>query len=194
MLQWATTLIVRTRGLCKRSTPVVRIEAMLFATINVGVAFALLIAMTVQEGVSMGNIGQLTLGITSSLIATGLAFLVGYLFGKRKYVEDEVPAPSAYASDLGRIIDVSIKEGRPRARVNAKSLVATRDDLRGSLEAVNRLLNSDIDFLKTQVDSNASDVDIHETLEVIAKKWPTKKGQTERAVKKVMVDLGLKQV
>ncbi len=98
------------------------------------------------------------------------------------------------------MIRIAKKEGPANAIVNAKAIVSTRNDLQNSLDVISESLNNEIDILKAQIGEReksargVSNRQIYETIEILFKKWPSKKTQIEYAGRKVLAEMGLDKI
>jgi hypothetical protein len=76
--------------------------------------------------------------------------------------------------------------------VSARSIVAARNDLRSSLDAIGNRLDSQIDELQAELAKPNPDPEkLITLLEVLRQKWPAKQAEIEVAVRKVITELGL---
>jgi DNA repair exonuclease SbcCD ATPase subunit len=76
--------------------------------------------------------------------------------------------------------------------VSAQTIVAARNDLRSSLDAIGNRLDSQIDQLQAELAKPSPDPEKLVTLlEVLRQKWPAKEAEIELAVRKVITELGL---
>jgi chromosome segregation ATPase len=117
-------------------------------------------------------------------------------------------APKAFTEQLGKLVetaptyrnapgtDTRILNPDPEYRqvilVRAKTIVAARDDLRSSLDAVGNRLDSQIDELKAELAKPNPDPERLVTLfDVLRQKWPSKQAEIELAVRKILTELGL---
>jgi hypothetical protein len=159
-------------------------------------------------------------GVGSSLVASILAGAVGYLFRGQRFRQKVTAAPEKYVAHLDRLISSAVMEGVGRSVINARAIVAARDDLRDSLLSLTSLLDSEIDVLQQQLEilprfgfelfelrspldrqrdrpGRSDDRDrydaqqLFETIEVLAKKWPAKRDQIKYALRKMIAELGL---
>jgi len=117
-------------------------------------------------------------------------------------------APKVYVEQLGKLItsapqyqnihgtDTRMLNPDPDYRqsisVSAQSIVAARNDLRTSLDAIGNRLDSQIDELQAELAKPNPDPEKLVTLlEVLRQKWPAKQAEIEVAVRKVITELGL---
>ncbi len=141
-----------------------------------------------------------SISVGGSLFASAIILFVGYLFGGNEYKQKINAASLVYAKNLDKLIKMAVKEGPYRAIVNARAIVSTRNDLRSSLEVILKNLNDEIDILEAQIvereksPRNVVEKDIFETIEVLSKKWPSKKAQIENGIRKVLAEMGLDKV
>ena len=103
-------------------------------------------------------------------------------------------APILYTQKLDELIVGGLKEGENEAQVNARAIVRTRDNLRGSSETIASSLNGEIDQLAQELQSTASEEELRQTIKVLAKVWPSKKLQIQIEIRKVIAELGLEVV
>ena len=128
---------------------------------------------------------------------------VGYKEAQSKYIKQVKSAPEVYVEELERIITIAISGESPDIIADARAVVSVRDDLRRSLTSIASSLNSQIDRLSTEVKKAEEQVklgeavytrDIERTIDVIGKKWPSKKAQIEVEVRKLIAELGLEKI
>jgi DNA repair exonuclease SbcCD ATPase subunit len=117
-------------------------------------------------------------------------------------------APKVYVEQLGGLINTAPRymnargtdtqhlnldpEYRRSISVRAKSIVAARNDLRSSLDAIGNRLDSQIDELQAELAKPEPDPEkLIAILEVLREKWPAKQAEIELAVRKVITELGL---
>lgn len=111
-------------------------------------------------------------------------------------------APKTFVRELEKVIETAAKEIEPRDKsrsadpekliVNARTIVAVRNDLRKSLEAVGGKLNSEIDELAFELKRPKIDQrKVQELVQILNKKWPAKKTEIEVVVRKVIIEMGL---
>jgi len=116
-------------------------------------------------------------------------------------------APKAFVEQLGTLIDAAPEyqnvrgtdtkeldpdpEYRRKISVSAQSIVAARNDLRSSLDAIGSRLDSQIDELQSELTKPNPDAEkLVTTLEVLRQKWPAKQAEIELAVRKLQAELG----
>jgi len=116
-------------------------------------------------------------------------------------------APKAFIEQLGRLVDTAPKyenargtdtrvlnpdpEYRQTVSVSAQSIVAARNDLRSSLDAIGSRLDSQIDELQAELAKPNPDPErLITILEVLRQKWPAKQAEIELAVRKLQAELG----
>jgi hypothetical protein len=118
---------------------------------------------------------------------------------KEQEIDD---APRKYVEHLDKLIRDAVHQGREKAVLNARAIVSIRNDLRGSMMRISELLNSDIDRLSREIGEpigrevdqqpqRANPDTIYETIQVLEKKWPSKKDQVEINLRKVLAELGI---
>lgn len=129
------------------------------------------------------------LSIIASLIAAIIFSFIAFLFGKTsgyKSVENEYKkiieaAPSTYAAQLDSLIKLSIVEGHRKVIINARAIVATRNDLQKFQLTIANLLNSEIDSLGKKIIHMTNDcsedekMNLFDDFVVLDKKWPSKR-------------------
>lgn len=119
-----------------------------------------------------------------------------------RYRQRYESAPKAYVRDLERLIDSAPTKMRIAAEgegadpgavvVSARSIVASRDGLRSSLEAIGSRLDSQIDELRDELKKPHPDpAKLLQTLQVLRAKWPSKKDEIDVAIRTVITQLGL---
>ena len=158
------------------------------------------------------------IGVGSSLVAALLAGALGYAWRGQRFRQKVIAAPERYIDHLDKLIATAAMDGTSRAVINARAIVAARDDLRDSLLSLALLMNSEIDVLQSQLElppsllfehsqrsakSRAGRSDdtqrydsqtLFETIEVLSKKWPSKKDQIRYALRKMIAELGLDEM
>jgi hypothetical protein len=135
------------------------------------------------------------------LIGTLAASRAGRRKGREERAEEIKQAPRLYVEHLDRLIKEAVREGEQNAVLNARAIVATAKDLRDSTITISERLNSEINRLDREVStteddpagkpSHASQKEIYETIQVLAKKWPAKKDQVEVEITKILAELKL---
>ena len=143
----------------------------------------------------------------------------GIRVAKDIYRQRMQSAPEVYIDRLSKLISEAFQEGVTRASLNAKAIVAARNDLRDSLLSITNLLNTEITTLEriTSTDlvyhpsylapfyEDTSDVisradpreiarrneETYEMIEVLHKKWPSKADQIKFAIRKLIAELGI---
>jgi gas vesicle protein len=143
------------------------------------------------------------IGAVATVVAAVIALQSGKKAGREEIAREIDDAPRKYVDHLDRLIKRAIQEGGPNAVLNARAIVSTRNDLRESLIKISDRLNSDIDQLAREV-GEAAGTDrgntrqqqagysaIYETIQVLSRKWPSKKDQVEVELRKVLAELGL---
>lgn len=119
-----------------------------------------------------------------------------------KYRNKYENAPKTFVRELEKVIETAAKEIEPRDKsrgadpekliVNARTIVAVRNDLRKSLEAVGGKLNSEIDELAVELRKPEIDQrKVQELVQVLNNKWPAKKAEIEVVVRKIIIEMGL---
>ena len=128
-------------------------------------------------------------------LATVAAAVIGLQSGKkqgREEKEKEIDdAPRLYVEHLDKLIGVAVREGTKAAVLNARAIISTRNDLRGSTMKISEVLNSDINRLDREVEEEAGQGAVYETIQVLGRKWPAKKDQVEVELRKVLAELGI---
>jgi hypothetical protein len=149
---------------------------------------------------------SLGLEVVGALIAAGLIAFTGFVFGRvferRKFLARYETAVSSFS----RSLEEAIKKEAIDPIVKAKVIVSIRNSTRVQLSDLSKLLNSDIDTLERlllEIDTardSAREVSpptskrLDETLNVLQGTWPAKKPQIDVAVRRVLAELGLKEV
>jgi hypothetical protein len=107
---------------------------------------------------------------------------------KRVYEE----APKKFAKRLGQVITDASQGNSSNAVVDAKTIVAVRNDLRSALDSVGKRLDSEIDELEAELKKPQPDMTKVATLvQVLKQKWPAKEDEIELAVRKIVAEMGL---
>lgn len=132
-------------------------------------------------------------GILASLFAAAIAAGIGYVFRGLQFKKAVFNAPKRYVDHLDNLINGAVDGGFNNVEINGRALVSTRDDLRKSLVSLADLLNSDIDLLSSQIEKGYKHHLIYETVQVLSKKWPSKKDQIQVEIRKVIAELGLEK-
>jgi hypothetical protein len=151
-------------------------------------------------------IEHLAIEVLGGVIAAGvvgcIGFVVGRWFQRQKYKSKYTNAISTFSRNLGEAISGPNSDVVPKAR----TIVAIRDSSRNELTNVARLLNSEIDRLKTLLEEAdkfaqvGEQIPSHilrqiaETINVLRGTWPYKKDQIDVAVRKLLAELGLVEV
>ena len=117
-------------------------------------------------------------------------------------------APKLFVEQLGSLINTAPQymnmrgtdtrmlnpdpEYRQSISVRAQSIVASRNDLRSSLDAIGSRLDSQIDELQAELAKPNPDAEkLITIMEVLRQKWPAKQAEIELAVRKLQTELGL---
>ena len=145
--------------------------------------------------------------VAPSIVATATGGF-GYAFAKfqsatqqQKKLND---APRKYVDHLDRLICQAIDAGGNDAVVRARAIVSARDSMRGSFSSISKCLNTEIDKLAEQVgvsdrqeslqrfpQGQSEREMIFDTMRVLQKVWPSRKGQIEIEVRKLIAELGI---
>lgn len=147
-----------------------------------------------------------TLGAIISAGAMIAAALIGKNWGERRGRDKErefwektlKSAPDLYTTRIGILISEASASNSNDIMAKARSIVSTRNDLRGSLVSLAALLNSDIDRLSIEIAeaeqaANRDTGRIRETVAVLKSKWPGKREQVEVELRKILAELGLER-
>jgi hypothetical protein len=145
--------------------------------------------------------------VLSGLVVFVVTASVTWFLSKRIFRKKILAAPKKYVRDLDLLIERARKEGVSNAVVNARAIVAARNSLRESLTTISGSLNSEIDRLANEISETQSDnqfieserpmnstnssEEIYNTIEVLHRIWPSKKGQIEVQVRQILAELGL---
>lgn len=157
------------------------------------------------------NLITLGIAIIAGLIINYVTYLVsknegieiGIKRANQAYIQKTESAPTLYTNRLGEMIYNADPMKSKDLIVDARAIVSTRDDYRGSLIAISKLLNSEIDRLKEEVEKADNALrqgqsydrsEIERTLGVLQKKWPSKKEQIIVEVRKLLAELGIEPV
>ncbi|MDO6777460.1 MULTISPECIES: hypothetical protein [unclassified Shewanella] len=167
--------------------------------------------MTEQSRVKK-YIDNILIGIISGVLTGVAVFFITDFFAEKRgieigietanrvYVKKTESAPSLYTERLGEMIYNATPGKSDDLLVDARAIVSTRDDYRGSLIAISKLLNSEIDRLKEEIEKQEQSIksgnaydgeEIKRTLAVLQKKWPSKKDQIIIEIRKLLTELGL---
>jgi hypothetical protein len=159
------------------------------------------------------TVGAIVVAVITAYLGRKVGLKQGIEKGETAYKQRVISAPEKYVEHLDRLINEAIAEGVENAVINARAIVAARNDLRDSLLTIAHLLNSEITTLQRELDerpfeefiyknnlesyldrdrSQSVDVEyVYETIQVLAKKWPAKRDQIKYAIRKVIAELGL---
>ncbi|UHC20444.1 hypothetical protein LRS73_35525 (plasmid) [Methylobacterium currus] len=96
----------------------------------------------------------------------------------------------SFSGDLEKIIFTEAKNDT----IKARAIVSTRDSTAENLDNLKKLLNSEIDTLKRQLETEAPEAAISETIEVLKANWFVKKNLIDTATRRILVTLGLSQI
>jgi hypothetical protein len=145
--------------------------------------------------------------IVAPLAVAAIVGVWGWAVGKRTAQRRVEAAPRRYIKELDQLIARALREGEDKAIINARAIVAARNNLRSSLVSISRSLNSEIDQLARDIgqrtasvlppsspSQNGDDVSIkqaYETIQVLARVWPTKRAEIQYEIRKLLAELGL---
>lgn len=142
-----------------------------------------------------GGAKRVILEILVGVIVLAIGGAGGKLFADRRYEQRYAAAITKYSEEIGKLIEKASSAQDDELLMAARTIVDTRDDLRSSIEALDKLLDSEIDLLKTQLGSNENSDEhmknVQETIQVLHGKWPSKKTQIDVEVRKLFIELGL---
>jgi folylpolyglutamate synthase/dihydropteroate synthase len=94
-----------------------------------------------------------------------------------------------YVDGLGKLFEQAAAD--PAKVIEyARAAVTNRDQLRDSLISVARVLNSELDRLKQELQAQASEAAIRQTMETLRIAWPLKAVQAKVEIRKALVELG----
>jgi hypothetical protein len=167
-----------------------------------------------MDPISAGIISAVVGGLILSSITAAGGFVFGSDRSKKKFRQKVKSAPSEYAERLGIMIQKAHAEGVSNSVVNARAIVAVRNEIRGSLISLSGALNSEISrlegilsgtgfpsateksfqMLSERVTKEVSEPDPQELfhyIEVLHRTWPEKRVVIEREIKKLITELGL---
>ena len=126
---------------------------------------------------------DIVIATITTIISGGIVSIPTFFYGKyvqrTTYIQKVNAAPQIYTEQLSELINMAINDGVQQSGVNGRAIVKARNDVRGSLESISELLNSEIDKLDQQLNNSATEEEIYETLQVLKKAWPVKKLQIE---------------
>ena len=156
-------------------------------------------------------LSSVVIGLTTSLVASYFAYKFGYFTSQRLYRKEIDEAPRKYVKNLGRLISEANEKidnaSKEDAVVFARSIIALRDSLRSHMVSISSLLNSEIDRLAEEVNTEQTLIiterhrssqkqelkidEIRATIKVLAKIWPAKEDQVQYEIRKIIAELGL---
>ena len=147
--------------------------------------------------------------VLAGLAVAGLSAVAAYFYRGEKERKRVGEAPFIFVRRLDELIKRGTKEGPDHAIINARAIVAARNSLARSLVSISSSLNSEIDRLAEQIgqprlvpgtvpsdtensrlDSNA-DALAYDSIQVLARIWPSKRSQVIVEVRKILAELGL---
>lgn len=152
----------------------------------------------------MGIVEMVIAGLIVAAISGTSGWGISRVVTKRKIKA----LPKKWVDRIAVLIDEGISEGRERCVINAKAIVASRDAMRKSLVTLTDALNSEIDRLALllgfavenaerypQSEREGIDVEaVWERLEVLKKYWGMKGPEIEDGIRKVLIELGVKDI
>jgi hypothetical protein len=158
-------------------------------------------------------LGKLRRKITSELIVKAVVALVALigtwilsqLHAKDTYTAKLRAAPRIYVERLDELIKRGVDEGITNAIVNARAIVNVRGDLAESLVSMSRFLDTEIDELASEVGGQRLSSSLtpsggnprgdpsaaFATIQVLSRKWPSKRDQIEVEIRKLFTEMGL---
>lgn len=149
---------------------------------------------------------DLTNNIIAPLAVAGLTGCATWIIAQLRFQRRVDAAPRQYIQHLDSLISRAATEGIPQAIVNARSIVAARNTLRSSLLSISKYLNSEIDRLSKEIGEPFEQIEMrgaeagrpvlepdeaYQTIQVLARIWPSKKTQIEVEIRKLLAELGL---
>ena len=159
------------------------------------------------------RIHELFIAVVSSLIASAIigiaGFFIGQVYASERYERQFRSAQLEYAKQLGRLISRTSQDGLADAVVNARAIVALRNEQVATLTALQHLLNSEITEMQRVLEranlldggrgnggASVEDVrrELHALLRVLRAKWEGKERRIRVAVRKLMTELGLERL
>jgi hypothetical protein len=162
-----------------------------------------------HEGASMEPVGiTFLVEVLAGLTVAGLSAATAYFYRGEKERKRVGEAPFVYVRRLDELIKRGAKEGRDNAIINARAIVAARNSLARSLVSISSSLNSEIDKLAEQIgeprlipgalppgterlNSFADAERAYDSIQVLARIWPSKRSQVVIEVRKILAELGL---
>ena len=106
-------------------------------------------------------------------------------------------APTTFTNNLDQLINQAVaetqrKEGPSQLLSASQALVSARKSLASSLDVIQSRLDGDIDELEKELSKPKPDeTRVAFLLDVLRRKWPTKKAEIELAIRKIETELGL---
>lgn len=150
------------------------------------------------------HVPEFAIGVTSSLIA---GYIIGALHLRRTYRHRYKAAIQSFTKEMGKVIDSAYSictEEQASARLvksEGRSIVSVRNNFGNTLSALKEVLNSEIDRLEREIeelernlDDNKRREDVKETISVLKKTWKTKSIQTEIALRRLLAEIGLREI
>jgi len=135
-----------------------------------------------------------------ALVVSLVTALITRAYYRQRYKAVYEAAAKKYCKFLGRQIRKAAKVDDGKVEVQARSIVAVRDDLRKRLVTLSDLLNSEIDELQrdlTLLKENPDDLErrqaVKNTVEVLNQKWPSKSMLIETEIRKLLTELGMQK-
>lgn len=144
--------------------------------------------------------------ILAPIIVAAVTGGFGWWWGHRQSKKKIDAAPRVFVDELDKLISDAHAEGRDKAIVNGRAIVAARNTLKRTLDKINSDLNSEIDALGRAVGEptgtfdqlrqetqrpNANAGAAYETIEVLYRMWPVKKKQVETDIRVLLAILGI---
>lgn len=147
---------------------------------------------------TINNFISFVIGFFSSLLAS---WFFTRLYYKKKFKQQYEEAVKRFSANIGVKINRVSGTGLNNIEVLARSIVATRNDLKRNFVNLSSLLNSDLDQLEEEVKRLEKDpynktlqITVKKTLEVIDKKWDSKQDQIRLEIGKLLKELGIENL
>jgi len=156
---------------------------------------------------AIGALGAIGSAIIGTIYGKRIGFKEGYLKRDMFYEKAINSAAKEYIRHLDKLISKALDEGPENSLINAKAIVSVRNDLRKTLISLADLLNTEISQLAILIGEpdeldkckNKKDKDVlkkynsYDIIQVLHKKWPSKKSQVEHQINKLIIELGLRE-
>lgn len=164
--------------------------------------------------------GGLIIALVAALVGSSITALYDYKKEQRgrteherriqelkdKYTAAHEATVKTFSNRLGKTIYAGEKVviGAPAPsdiEVAARTIVATRNDLRSGITTISQFLNSDIDQLdkdvanlKKEPKSKVYQENVKKTIRVLAGKWPGKAEKIDAESRKLLAEMGLERI